>query len=213
LRVVLAPSVEPPPRRRSHVNPLTALEIVSIRSIRTPASVADRERRPPDSVTLMLDSSRKTLAMPGTVPEGALRRGQAIVCPGCRRDTIVQVRPVMDGWRRVGETFACGLCGHRLGAVPADDPVASAKASGQAATNALAVLLGQAPAPPPPRLADAEAPKPFCRDCRHFLRHPFASRCLLLDRPTEPMSDCDRFAPRVEVDPGSPSEPRCKGDV
>ena len=36
----------------------------------------------------------------------------------------------------------------------------------------------------------------FCRDCKHYLRHPFVSRCLLTGRDVEPMGDCPSFTPR-----------------
>lgn len=36
--------------------------------------------------------------------------------------------------------------------------------------------------------------KPFtCPHCVHYLIHPFQSRCLLWNRPVEPMADCPKF--------------------
>lgn len=62
---------------------------------------------------------------------------------------------------------------------------------------ALASLMGEAPASLPSLVNENESR--FCKDCRHFLRHPFLSRCLLHSRATEPMDDCADFTPQPDA--------------
>ena len=118
------------------------------------------------------------------------RPGDKINCPVCGRESVAKLNRVMDGWRVAEERVVCALCGGVLPPAPAsaeDD-------AGKRAAAALAETLGvAAPSDPvsPPRDTDAC----FCRDCLHYLRHPFVSRCLLHRRPTEPMADCPDFSP------------------
>ena len=116
-------------------------------------------------------------------------RGESFRCPACGRDSVVQCRPVMEGWTRRGEEYVCALCSHSLGPVENESEDSDA-ADADSGVNALAAFLGQdRPDDGRPRL-DPDGDAVFCRDCRHYLRHPFKSRCLLHDRPTEPMDDC-----------------------
>lgn len=116
------------------------------------------------------------------------QRGQSFTCPRCKRESIVQLKVLFDGWTAQGEHFVCGLCGADLGEnKPAAGP-ATAPPDAAAASRA-ADFLGTA-LPVKPRFDTKDLKKVFCRDCRHYVKHPFESRCLLRDRKVEPMSDC-----------------------
>lgn len=153
--------------------------------------------------TRMNDDSGKSTNPPWRV-------GQSFRCPACRSDSIVKKIREMDGWNFVRESLACAFCGAVLGSASsaADDGASAADAHGRAARR-LAALLGdddlessrkwraQAQAALAGN-ADGRSDAPFCRDCRHYIKHPFLSRCLLTDRAVEPMQDCARFERRPE---------------
>ena len=125
-------------------------------------------------------------------------RGQVISCPSCGSESIVQVKTRMDGWNNLGDWFVCGLCRHFLSAV-SDDRAAPRETETDEATNRLAAFLdtdtvGLACE----EVLGTDEDAAFCKDCLHFLRHPFVSRCLLHDRVTEPMRDCEEFARRPD---------------
>jgi hypothetical protein len=61
--------------------------------------------------------------------------------------------------------------------------------------DALASLLGADAGAEAPGVDLGESDGRFCKNCRHFLRHPFQSRCLFHDRDVEPMNDCEDFDP------------------
>ena len=45
-------------------------------------------------------------------------------------------------------------------------------------------------------LTAAADEKRFCKDCVHFMPHPFVDRCDLDNHPVDPMDDCSEFALR-----------------
>ena len=125
--------------------------------------------------------------------ENVYRRGQAIDCPACGLESVVQVKARLDGWENLGDWFLCGLCGHHLAAVSNAAPAGSDEPSDEA-TSRLAAFLDAETSPSAPVTLTRDGDAAFCKDCLHFLRHPFVSRCLLHDRATEPMRDCAGFA-------------------
>jgi hypothetical protein len=109
----------------------------------------------------------------------------------------------MDGWRPLGRSLCCALCGAPLEEAPDTDP-APAPDGG---LERLASLLGTAPedgvASAEETLGLSESAS-FCRRCRHFYRHPFEDRCLLHRRAADPMGHCEAFESRDSAAP-SPS--------
>jgi len=121
-----------------------------------------------------------------------LRPGKPGVCPECGQESVAKLARKMDGWTYVGEHLCCALCGAHWGDIPGaaskDDDAAAER------LEALAGLLGQ-------QLPEApEALTPgctvFCKDCLHFMRHPFRDRCLLHGTEVGTMDDCHRFERR-----------------
>ena len=116
-----------------------------------------------------------------------MQPNEKITCPFCHEQSIAKKKTKFDGFTQLGEVLVCMLCNAELG------PVESAAT--QSAAGKLAALLGAAP-PAAARLAAAENEKRFCKDCRHFLPHPFVDRCELDNRPVEAMGDCEKYIPR-----------------
>ena len=46
--------------------------------------------------------------------------------------------------------------------------------------------------------AAADEEKRFCKDCKHFLKHPFVDRCEIDNKPVDPMDDCEKFEKRPQ---------------
>ncbi|NOY81218.1 MAG: hypothetical protein GXP31_09460 [Kiritimatiellaeota bacterium] len=139
-----------------------------------------------------------------------LKTGDEFRCPACGRDSVAVVEPRFEGWKRVGEDLVCGLCHAALKAAAVNEPVPDRreldvlrakellglsrdKDGGRKAAD---VLSSGAP----------DRDRHFCRDCRHYLLHPFLSRCILHDRAVEPMQDCPDFSARSAQDADSGSE-------
>ena len=119
---------------------------------------------------------------------------EKIVCPFCKETSIAKLKNQMDGFRKTGEVLVCMLCNAELAPVTAQKDTASAQIDSK--MQDLGLLLGAAPVATA-RLTAATDEKRFCKDCKHFLRHPFTDRCELDNHPVEAMGDCEKFEPRV----------------
>lgn len=123
-----------------------------------------------------------------------MKAGDKVKCPHCGEDTLVKEKNLMDGWKPLGKVLACAICGEKLGDAAA---AAAETGSSSAALDSLKALLqAEEEAAPAIDLHDVE--KRFCKDCVHFVPHPFINRCGLHDRPADPMGDCPQFTPKVK---------------
>ena len=131
------------------------------------------------------------------------RAGESFMCAACASRSVVKCERVMDGWTCLGERLICALC---AAPVPGTDIVSLGKSkepsANEAAQQRLKALAGFLDTTPETRpVVDLSERGNFCKDCLHFLRHPFVSRCLYHERDVEPMDDCDDF---VRVPPAGP---------
>ena len=106
---------------------------------------------------------------------------------------MAKLKNKLDGFRKIGEVLVCMLCGAELGSPEVPDSAGTAQDNKK--LNDLSLLLGAAPSARA-RLTAADDEKRFCKDCAHFLPHPFVDRCELDNRPVEAMDDCPQFTQR-----------------
>ena len=123
-----------------------------------------------------------------------MQANEKIICPVCGEPSMSKLKTKLDGFRKVGEILVCMLCNAELGSV--DSPDAAGDAQNDKKLHDLGMLLGAAPVARA-RLTAADDEKRFCKDCVHFLAHPFVDRCELDNRPVEGMDDCEHFRKRV----------------
>ena len=117
-----------------------------------------------------------------------------IICPACKEASMAKLKNKMDGFTVVGKVLTCMLCGAELEAYKAAE---TATTGSEKKLEQLGMLLGAAPSATV-RLAAADDEKRFCKDCKHFLKHPFVDRCDLDNHPVDPMDDCEYFARRTQ---------------
>ncbi len=120
--------------------------------------------------------------------------GESFFCTRCGRESVAKTKRILEGWTVFRECLVCAFCGTEI---PETEKVGNDTAK-KDKLGALANLLGEVPVRPPSLTNENESR--FCKDCRHFLRHPFLSRCLLHNRTTEPMDDCADFTPLPDVE-------------
>ena len=112
-------------------------------------------------------------------------------CPFCGEESFAKKKNIMDGWRVVGTVEVCALCNQQL---PGKNPEKAAVTPDAARKASLAALLG----------ADVEekvtlagtSDRDFCRNCRHFIEHPFRTLCGKDGSSADPMGSCPDFAER-----------------
>ncbi len=124
-----------------------------------------------------------------------MQAGESVGCPHCNERTIVKSKKRMDGFTVCGESFVCALCGAELG-VP--EPEGTFAKPEPLVTDKLAALLGEVALEERADLAPDEAYGRFCRNCGHFIEHPFRTLCGLNGKAADPMGDCARFERKKE---------------
>ena len=130
-------------------------------------------------------------------PDQVLVPGKPFTCPHCGEDSIVRKKTLFDGWKAAGEILVCSLCGKQVGNASADAGQSVARAADERLRKAESLLGSRLE---PKKTLDREGIERFCKNCTHYLVHPFQSRCLLWNRAVEPMADCPKF----EMKSGTP---------
>ena len=121
-----------------------------------------------------------------------------IDCPSCGESTVPVKRSERLDWSTVDVYWGCALCGARL-PIEDDSEIENGNAPGKSpeSIDKLAGFLGnnkeEIEHHSARTLLDDGSELQFCRDCKHFLKHPFVCRCLFHDRDTEPMKHCSDF--------------------
>ena len=118
-----------------------------------------------------------------------MKLGEKIQCPHCGNDAFAVKKTLMDGWTNLGEVIACSACEKKLADL---DNEATAPDKNSTAKSALADLLG-IEEEKKKELKVSEEEKQFCRDCAHYVQHPFLTRCSLFEKDVNPMDDCKEF--------------------
>ena len=137
-----------------------------------------------------------------------MKPGQRFFCQHCHSQSIAKLERRLDGFTVVEEYLTCAFCHERI---PTESDKPSEKpenaSSSKPSLSALESLLGSSK----PSMSKTEASfldelhtaaRHFCRDCKHYVKHPFGGRCSLNGKEMEPMDDCPRFEKRE-----TPSKP------
>lgn len=124
-----------------------------------------------------------------------MKEHEVVNCPHCGNRTPVRLKTERDGWTVVGRSFVCAFCGGKLGAPEGSAAADNAAPAGGASAARLRSLLGDLEEPCEYRLEPGSEYRRFCRNCKHFLRHPFLSRCARTGEETDPGSSCPEFSP------------------
>lgn len=130
----------------------------------------------------------------------SLSAGNTFHCPHCNQESILQTKALMDDWEKIGDALICGFCGKQIQILSENTDVekeSSESAPTDAARDRLSDLLGDdgttCSKPSIEALKTDAGEAHFCRDCEHYVIHPFGNRCQLHNRKTEPMDDCENF--------------------
>lgn len=118
-----------------------------------------------------------------------MKQGDNFDCPHCGNSSFLKKESVMDGWTKVGDILSCASCSAKIVDIEEDK---KKEDSQQNSSMALADLLGMEKEEKL-SIEASEEEKRFCRDCAHFISHPFLDRCSLHETDVNPMEDCAEF--------------------
>jgi len=121
-----------------------------------------------------------------------MKVGEEVNCPHCNQDVFLVKQAVMDGWTKVGEILVCSMCNKKIFDIE-EKAESTGKEKKSSSINKLAAFL-ETEQEEKPELKEEK--KCFCRDCIHFIVHPFLDRCSYFNKSINPMDDCSNFALR-----------------
>ena len=103
-----------------------------------------------------------------------------IRCSACGAESFLKREPVYEGFRKTGETLACGDCGHRY-ADESDVPFAD---------DSKPRVFTDADRSAKVEIFSSDDAERNCRHCRHYIVNPFIQRCGLHHREVEATDLC-----------------------
>ena len=122
-----------------------------------------------------------------------MKRGDEFDCPHCGANTFLKQESILDsaGWKKIGEALFCASCSEKIEEITEEKKIETVNAN-RNDLSALADLLGTKPEETV-RLQEDLGDTHFCKDCKHFIVHPFMDRCSLHDKTVNPMDDCSDY--------------------
>ncbi|MDR0933191.1 MAG: hypothetical protein LBM70_09270 [Victivallales bacterium] len=122
-----------------------------------------------------------------------MREGEGFNCPHCGEKSVVKAKNKLDGFTLVGKVLICALCGAEI----EDSGEKSSTPAKSATIDRLAALLGQCDnSEVKADLTPDENYGRFCRNCVHFIEHPFKTLCGIDGKSADPMGECKEFKKR-----------------
>lgn len=118
-----------------------------------------------------------------------MKQGDEIICPHCKGDAFLVKTNLMNDWVFEGETLICSLCKQKIADISRKDIKDPSESN--RTLDRLAAFLGEEKENNQ-TIQDNEE-KTFCRDCKHYISHPFMNRCQLHTKEVNPMDDCRDF--------------------
>jgi DNA-directed RNA polymerase subunit RPC12/RpoP len=125
-----------------------------------------------------------------------MKRGDEFDCPYCGENTFLKQESILDtaGWGKIGEALFCASCSEKIEDISDVEKKESLNSS-SGDLSMLSDLLGTKPEENV-RLQEEFGDTHFCKDCKHFIVHPFMDRCSFHDKTVNPMDDCENYIKR-----------------
>lgn len=116
---------------------------------------------------------------------------KSVVCPHCGERTVIKEKKIFDDGFSLKEIkFLCGLCGGEVEKSNGSEKKDAGASS--AAAERLSALLGGEKVQKMV-LAPEEDDGHFCLHCRHYIKHPFLTRCALTLKEVQATDSCGKF--------------------
>jgi hypothetical protein len=111
-----------------------------------------------------------------------------IVCSACGADSLVRRVPKYEGFKKIGEKFACVSCGHEYDSEDTT-PFKTKRAPS---------IFGEEDRLKKVDLFAIDEKHRNCRYCQHYVVNPFTQRCGLDSRIVQATDSCDKFEKMAE---------------
>lgn len=122
--------------------------------------------------------------------------GDKAFCPECKCEALLSRKPKYDGFKKIGETVSCLLCGHVF------EPGAEIKVKAERKP----ALFKDEDKPVAPKIFRGDENARMCRYCAEYVVNPFTQRCNLLQRDVQATDTCERFTPKPPPKAAQPDQ-------
>ncbi len=126
-----------------------------------------------------------------------MKAGDEIICKYCGENSFLVKKILMDGWTKSGEALICSSCSKVIEKI--DITNKALENNNKNSLNKFANFLGEEEVLRKPNI-NTEEDSNFCRDCKHYISHPFLDRCSLHQKEVNPMDDCPLFSKKEKTE-------------
>ena len=121
-----------------------------------------------------------------------MKAGDEINCIHCGKHGFLVKKAKMEGWKKVGDMLICSSCGQIIVDVE-ESPIKEDIEEDIPSNDKLDSLLSFLGTEQLEKKTIEVGEKTFCRDCIHYVKHPFFSKCGLNNEDINPMDDCESY--------------------
>lgn len=118
-----------------------------------------------------------------------MKESDRVFCEKCRNETIAQKYRAGNDFFSAVYRLRCALCGADLGEIEA--PGEKKTPSSEASARLSALLGGETVSKV--EIERGDGYRRGCRNCRHFIHHPFKAICDRTGKEADPMHECGFF--------------------
>ena len=122
-----------------------------------------------------------------------MKVGDEIKCKFCGANSFLVKKTIMEGWTKTGEVLICSSCSKVIHKILIDEKQSESITKENINKTSLDKFSNFLGGEKIKRPVIKEEEKHFCRDCKHYISHPFLDRCSLRQVEVNPMDDCELF--------------------
>ncbi len=123
-----------------------------------------------------------------------MKSGDEVKCPFCNKESFAVKATEMDGWTFKGDILKCSSCGKKLADIPKDNSIQKSSCNDEKLNKFASFLDTEKVAR---KTLESNEERAFCKDCKHYIKHPFINRCGLHTNEVNPMDDCKDFVKKL----------------
>ena len=121
-----------------------------------------------------------------------MKAGDEIICKYCGKNSFLVKKTIMDGWTKVEDVLICSSCSLEIQKICKEEKLSGKEEIKNSSLDKFSSFLGTKQVKKLV-IKSNEGEKRFCRDCKHYISHPFLNRCSLQQVEVNPMDDCKSF--------------------
>ncbi len=125
-----------------------------------------------------------------------MKPGENIKCPHCDNDAFLVKKTLIDGWTKTGDILVCSGCSCKIIDIEETQGEIDLLEKKDGLDKLAGFLVTDRKTKPSLKADDSE--KHFCKNCEHYVLHPFFDRCSFHNKNVGSMDDCSEYKVKEE---------------